>query len=225
MFKESNLIPLRKTDPSKNEIFKLEKNLEEIYEFSKEVAEYLKSEDIHNLVLMDRKARNFYVGVKEYWKAKFPDLKEPNYYFINPQGFGAKEEADLKEEFAQAYKNLDADKDQPILIFDACIHSGNSLYPVKKFFDQSGFSDVRIASIKSRYQEPDALVKPDLLVGQDYLEHGPARGCAPFGDGTLVEKNSQHVYTEPTQDPESRRKALKSKEEIKQAIKDYLEKE
>ncbi len=213
------------TDPAKNEIFKKERNLEEIYVFSKEVANYLKSEKIPNLALIDRKARNFYIGIKEYWKLNFPDLKEPNYYFLNPSGFQYQEDEAVIEEFAQVYKDLNTAKDQPLLIFDACIHTGASLLPIKEFFNKNGFLDVRFAAIKSRYQEPGAAVTPDLLVGEEILDKGPSRGCSPFGEGTLVEKSTSHIYSEIATDKKKREEAIQSRKEIIEAIRKYNTKE
>lgn len=207
------------------EIFKQENNLEEIYQFSREVAEYLQQENIHNLVLIDRSARNFYVGVKEYWQAKFPEDKEPNYYFLNPEGFKYQTDSDLTKEFEQVYKNLSQAKEQPLLVFDTCIHSGNSLYPIKEFLKKNGFSDVRLAAVKTHRQDSKALVQPDLIIGQDSLKEGATRGCRPFGDGSLVEKNSEHIYCTPAQDVRKRQLAQQSKKEIKQAIREYLAKE
>lgn len=142
-----------KTNPAENKIFKLEKNLEDLYVIAKETSEYIKNEKIANIALLDRKARNFYVAIREYWKAKMPNEKEPNYYFFNPNGF--KESSsfkEIKEEFDSVYKNLNMAKDQPLLVLDVCIHTGESLEPIKSFLQKDGFSDVRVGAIKMHDQ-------------------------------------------------------------------------
>lgn len=68
------------------------------------------------------------------------------------------------------------------------------------------------------------MVKPDFLIGDKAFENGASRGCTPFGDGSLVDKeNSYHVYSEPTNNLKGREDAIQSKKEIKAAIKKYLE--
>jgi len=211
------------TVPAKNEVFKQEKNLAELYQFSKEVAEYLQREKISNLVLIDRSARNFYLAVKEYWQAKFPENPEPKYYFFNPDGFKWKGDSEAAAEFAEVYKDLNKAKDQPLLLFDTCIHSGSTLYPITSFLKNNGFTDVRVAAIKS--PNTGNAIKADLLVGADILESGSARGCSPFGDGALVTKSAEHIYSAPVQDAEKKQKALQSRKEIKEAMKSYLAKD
>lgn len=114
-----------------------------------------------NLVIIDRSSRPLYVGVREYLQSRYPDEQMPDIYFMNPKGFKSKEQMtrseiqevildyiskdDLREtpnqvrseeeilkEFEDTYKHLMLDKEKPILIFDTCIHSGNSLEPVKE---------------------------------------------------------------------------------------------
>ncbi|MEI7451597.1 MAG: hypothetical protein WCK37_00140 [Candidatus Falkowbacteria bacterium] len=224
MFLEAAPVMIKRTDPNKNEIFKLEKNLDQIYEFSRELAGYLKTEKITNVVLLDRKARNMYVGIKEYWKACFPETPEPNYYFINTKEFQYGNESKIAEEFSDVYKKLNAAKDQSVLVLDACIHSGASMFPVKDFLNNNGFIDVRLAAIKTGDQDPNVLESMDLMVG-DNLKNGAARGCTSFGDGTLVERNPGHIYSKPSENEEDRRKALQSRKEIKAAIAERIAKD
>lgn len=59
----------------------------DIYQFSKELSQYLHKEKIPNIVMMDRSARLAWVGVDEYWKEKYKDEKKPNIYFVDPKRF------------------------------------------------------------------------------------------------------------------------------------------
>ncbi len=47
-------------------------------------------------------------------------------------------EKSIVEEFKSVYHNLMEDKDQPLLLFDTCVHSGDSLKPVLRALKKSG---------------------------------------------------------------------------------------
>jgi len=219
----------------------------EIFDFSKGVAEYLRSEKVPNLVVIDRSSRPLYIGVRDYLKSKYPDEPMPNIYFMNPKGFKAKEEmspeeinniiddcrwkSDLAEAAQQiksredilkdvegSYKKLMADKDKPLLVFDTCIHSGKSIAPVKKVLDQVGFSDIRIGSVNP--SDDGAAVKSDFYI----TKRQPEKNCYPFGDDRIIEKTFSHVYSKRSDDPYYREKSLELREEIKNIIKDFLAK-
>ncbi len=139
----------------------------ELFEYCKAIAEYLHDKNIEDLVIIDRSARPLYVGVMEYWRMKYPSKKMPGIFFMNPKGFKAREDLKPGEEFSIAidalfkgdiiespsqarsedavlsefrktYKTLMEHKDKPVLVFDTCIHTGNSLAPVKKSLRKAG---------------------------------------------------------------------------------------
>jgi hypothetical protein len=56
----------------------------DIYEFCKELTEYLAKNKVRNIMFIDRGARGAWVGVHEYWKRHYPDREMPNLYFVNP---------------------------------------------------------------------------------------------------------------------------------------------
>jgi len=59
----------------------------DIYTFCKGLAEYLKNQEVRNIVFVDRSARPAWIGVDEYWKRNFQGIPKPGFYFINPDGF------------------------------------------------------------------------------------------------------------------------------------------
>lgn len=230
------------------EFFKNPLERQELFDFSKKIAEYLREENIPNLVIIDRSARPLYIGIKEYLKTRYPDELKPNMYFMNPNGFKAKEEVsdyeinsiirrclnneDLAEsaqqvrskeeifkEFESVYKKLMVDKDEPLMIFDTCIHSGSSLEPIKKAFDQAGFSDIRVGAINPA--QLGAKVKTDFHVTTKRAE----KGCYPFDRDRIIEKTFDHVYSKVTNDQKKREKSIELRREIRNIMKDYLAKE
>lgn len=231
--------------PEPYEFFDYLDERQELFSYSKAVAEYLRSEKVPNLVIIDRSSRPLYVGVKEYLRSKYPDEQMPNIYFMNPKGFKAQEEltpdeiseiiddcewkgdigewpdqvrnnAEIKQEFENTYTRLMADKDKPVLIFDSCIHSGGSLEPVKRAFDDSGFSDSRIGSINP--PDPDSRVETDFYI----TTRRPEKGCYPFDRDRMIEKTFDHVYSRKVTDPRRRERSARLRQEIKMIVKEFL---
>lgn len=227
------------------EFFKWEDSRNEVFEFSKAIAEYLKEDDIQDLVIVDRSSRPLYIGVKEYWKDAYPDTPMPNIYFVNPKGFknidevnlfelkAANEEGvwkgdrdeelntvrskyEVLEEFENVYPKLIQDKDKPILVFDTCIHSGNTLLPLITTLDELGFSDVRVGSVNP--SERGSSVETDFFI----TKRSPEKGCYPFDRDRMIEKTFEHVYSQPTKDIQKRRAGNQLREEIKRIIQERL---
>lgn len=66
--------------------FICEEDVEYIQSCSK-ITEFVHDNDIPSIILLDRSARPAYIGIKEAWRRKYPDSKQPSIYFINPTGF------------------------------------------------------------------------------------------------------------------------------------------
>jgi len=90
----TNPYGLQEKPAPKYEFFPYADERQEVFEYSKKIAEYLREEKVPNLVIIDRSSRPLYIGVREYLKAKYPDEDIANVYFMNPKGFKARE--DLK---------------------------------------------------------------------------------------------------------------------------------
>ena len=233
------------TEPTKYEFFPYEAERRDIFNYSKAIAEYLRSENIPNLVIIDRSSRPLYIGVMEYLRNKYPDEKMPNINFMNPKGFKAREDLtpndiqeiiadcdwkgdisepshkvrsqdDILKEFGETYKNLMEDKDKPVLVFDTCLHTGNTISPVKKTLELSGFSDVRIGTITPTRE--GSKVSSDFYI----TTRRPENGCYPFDRDRMIEKTFDHVYSRRTDDTEKRNRSIKLREEIKKIMEGFL---
>ncbi len=234
------------TEPASYEFFEHPQERQELFDYSKAVAEYLRIENIPNLVIIDRSARPLYVGVKEYLRSKYPDERTPNIYFMNPKGFKAKEDLTPEEiediieacrwhddidetsdqarsreeimtEFQNTYKRLISDKDKPVLVFDTCIHSGNSLESVKKAFDSLGFSDVRVGAVNPS-NDFESQVKTDFYI----TKKEPKNGCYPFSEDRIIEKTFKRVQSQETKEIHRREKSRRLRKEIKRIMNDFL---
>jgi hypothetical protein len=244
-----NYSPKIEAEPQKSyEFFDDRKERLEVFNYSKKIAEYLRSKKVPNLVIIDRSSRPLYVGVREYLQTKYPDEKMPNIYFMNPKGFKAKEDlspdeireivddcewkedlvespqkvrsqADIMQEFKDVYKKLMEDKERPVLVFDTCIHSGGSLSPVKKIMGEAGFSNIIIGSVNP--SDKEAKIQSDFFI----TTKRPEKGCYPFDRDRIIEKTFNHIYSKRTNDPEKRKKSLRLRKEIKEIMTDFLSRE
>lgn len=229
------------------EFFSYSKERLELYKYSQAVSEYLITEKIPNLVLIDRSARPLYIGIKKYLRSTYPDEKIPNIYFINPKGFKTSKEGltkrelsqitgqcvetentkndpiiirkpkDVIKEFIQTYSRLVKDKKKPVLIFDTCIHNGKTLRPVLKIFKKMRFSDVRTGVINP-VDDQSKLTTNFVVTNQ-----GPMKGCYPFGVDSIIEKTYSHVYSQKTDNIHEREKSVRLRGEISKIINNLLE--
>jgi hypothetical protein len=217
----------------------------EIYQFSKSIAEYLKGKNVKNLVIADKSARPLYLGVMEYWREEYPNIPMPNIYFVNPKGFKSTDEFSRKElerindnsvwrgdlndrpdkarstleimdEFKDVYRKLFADKKNPVLIFDTCIHSGDTLSSVVSTMRKLGFKDVRVGSINP--SEYGSSVRTDFYI----TRQEPVKGCYPFDRDRMIEKTFEHVYSKPSRNPDKRDLGNRLRKEIKRIMQEQM---
>lgn len=193
---------------------KMDRPRQEIYEASKNLADYLDCEGIKNVMFLDNSGRQAYIGLKEIWKKEHEGKNAPAIYFMNPDWLTYEDLFEtLGEDFQNNYKNID--KNDPIVIYDACIHSGKTIVSVKDFFDKMGFVDVRTAvtsiSENCSDENKDNL---DLIC----LDKRPQLGCRPFGHPTYVEPGESIIST-PSKDKATYEKGRREHEAIKDVFK------
>lgn len=204
----------------------------ELFEYSKKIAEYLHDEKIPNLVIIDRSSRPLYIGVKAYWRYKYPEQKAPNIYFMNPSGFKTEDsgtnpfhhgnekprsEQVVIDDFQQVYKRLMEDKDKPVLVFDSCIHSGNTLWPIEQAMRKSGFGNIIIGSINP--SDRGSSVQTDFYITKER----PEKGCYPFDRDRMIEKVLYSTHSRRTLDEERILDGVKLRREIKRIMEEKIQ--
>lgn len=237
--------PEEESQPTSYEFFITPRERDELFNYCAKVAEYLKSEQIANLVIIDRSSRPMYIGVREYWRAKYPEEQMPGMYFMNPKGFKAREnltedeilsiredaywkddadeagskprsQAEILTELDQTYTELAKNKQKPLLVFDSCLHTGNTLAPVIDTLRVAGYEDVRVGTVSPG--DPDAVVNADLYL----TTRIPVKGCYPFDQDRAIEKTFTSVYSQPTIDPQKRQRSSRLRREIRRIVKEAL---
>jgi hypothetical protein len=167
----------------------------DIVDISERLAEHLKENNIENVILLDRSARPAYLGLVKVWRKKFPNKKRPNIYFVNPDGFkteihtctdSEKSEKDVLEEFQKNYPALAGNKGK-VLVYDTCIHSGDTVVPVIDTLRANGSQASVVISQKEIYEHYNDSkgkgIEISCLAGKKMR-----KWCRPFGFDQTVKK-------------------------------------
>lgn len=182
-----------------------ERGAQEYYELSREITSYVHDEGIRSVVLTDKAARPAYVGLTRCWRALYPDEDRPLVNFMNPLGLqpveevppikrlrGAAEEVqagrgdapvaartadDIAQEFRTTFAELLARRDDPLLVLDTCLHTGESVLAILSQLLRSCFADVRIGVVGYTPRSQPLVLVPDIV----FRPKGAAEDCYPFG--------------------------------------------
>ncbi len=157
---------------------------EAIYTVCKDTVEYIRKEKIANVFFVERAARTAWIGLHTYWQKHYAEEKEPGYYFINPSMLTPTRfcKRMFEESFGMVF-----DKTKPTLVFDSCIHTGNTLGTVAGFLLFIGFLDPRLVVATGI---PDrCILLHDNSIGENLglLNYS----CSLFGGYHLTTKGSK----------------------------------
>ncbi len=218
--------------PSPKEVFDyknfdMPESRRDLFEVAKGVSEYLIENNINQLVLIDRAARPAHVAIREYWKNVYPDKNIPKIFFINPDGFYhfsemfGTSQKDTNQKLQSSYPYLITHKEDPLLIFDTCIHSGTTLKPLLFTLKENGFSKVKTC-IVHRVPEDAGTLK---LIDFEIFQKTPYLRCHPFGQESSFHKYYDSVTSTFSNDKEGIARSKKLRNEIRQIIKEQLKAE
>ncbi len=100
----------------------------------KVLCEFVKTNKVKNIILIDTSARGGRVGIDEYWKLHFDMKDKPRVFFINPDGFFDDYRTQRgQRQFAEMFKDsIPSFRNDATLVFDTCIHSGGTMDKVVK---------------------------------------------------------------------------------------------
>lgn len=207
--------------------------------------------NIKNIIFIDSSARPAAIALKEYWRIKHPDLEMPGLYFVNPFGFknasdvdnmifnaeltgrgnrslnfltpeAARTDEQIQDEFEGRYHVLLEDKEEPLMVFDTCSHSGSTISPVLRVLENSGFNN--ITTVLASDHRCD--VSPDKVLIS-------SASCYPFGVDSAVLKHQGSAesirsggYEGQTEEAKlARERARRLRENIKRIINEEFQTE
>lgn len=205
------------------QFFKASESRRDIFEIAKGVSEYLHENNVNQLVLIDRAARPAHVAIREYWKTIYPDEDVPKIYFVNPDGFSRinQSQKKIKQELESSYPELIKHKDEPLLIFDTCIHSGRTIKKTLKSFQNNGFSKIRTGFIY--FDDACRNKNTNSLIDFQVLSEHPHLGCSPFRkDYAMAGENNKKITPILSIDDQILSNARDLRKEISQIVKEQL---
>lgn len=226
--------------------FQDEQSRKELVDYAIMMTEVLHQGQVKNLILLDRSARPFHVAIRESWHHFFPDEEMPGIYFANPKGFQSTQEqhpADIlleildahmkgdtygppapdrsfqkiTSEVATTYPGLMKEKDDLLLIFDTCMHSGLAMGSVASVLHEAGFSKIATGTVSPSTSKVE-IVRPSLSLNQTVAN----KRCHPFGEDFMVNKSFNQLLSLPNRDPEARRQSIALRREIKRIMEENL---
>jgi hypothetical protein len=231
--------------PGKYEFFEKPQARKEIYLIGKGLTRYLHDKNIHQLVLIDRSARPAYIAVQEYWNTAYPDEKMPQIYFVNPQGFkskrdvasvpvfyfledainkeyrsenpsGARYQNEITRDFKESYRELMKHRNEKVMLFDACIHSGGSLTPIIRTMQQNNFLHLQVGVVHK-----DG--RPDIPITYEVFSHEPYNLCYPFHTDRMTDKTFADVYPIVQKKKQEINWSVRLRKEIRRIMKEHLQ--
>lgn len=180
---------LPKPDKGSFNLAETEGSKEDVYESSKNLADYISQEEIKNVFFLDSSARQAYIGLKEMWKKEHAEEPEPDIYFINPDPLKYETDRDdMTEKFNDTFTKIN--KNDKVLIYDVCIHTGNTMNNTLDFFKSLGFSDIKLAvtSVSSDFKDSELL---DMVC----LDKRADLACHPYGKPSYINKIDSIIST------------------------------
>ena len=220
---------------------------QEYYQLSCEITTYVHDEGIRAVVLADKSARPAYIGLTRCWQALYPDEDRPLINFMNPLGLqpvnevplikrvrGAAEEIragrgdmpvaaraadDIAEEFRATFADLLTRKDDPVLVLDTCLHTGESALSILSQLLRTDFADVRLGVVGYSPMTQPLVLVPDIVFRPD----GPVEDCYPFGfRDQIVTKTFDRVASSRSTHPAHRRAGRELRAEAQAIITEGL---
>lgn len=122
----------------------------------------------------------------------------------------------IQKEFKKRYSHLDKEKDEPLLLFDTCSHTGGTIRKIKDFLDRLEFNDVKVLTANI----PDA--ESGIHSEASFEKHKFLTSCYPFGKDSLVSRDESSVMSN-INEMADRGVSLQIRKEIKSIIKERLE--
>jgi hypothetical protein len=193
----------------------------EIYEQISSCAEFIRENRIANVLLLDRSARPLGFALTEYYDKMYSHEKPPQIFVTNPAGYSSEPDSvsfsdifgilqslekgeplpglprrsieHIAQDFTGKYPLLMAQRDKPLLLFDTCVHTGETMEPVLAVLEYLGFTDIRIGVGSMSH------LRGPLPFRVDYVgPRGQVLSCHPFGVDSLASKTRDSVVSSPS---------------------------
>lgn len=171
---------------------------EEVIKVGLRLAGYVHDNGIKNVMFIDKSARPGYLVLRGGWHATYPNERVPGMYFINPLAI---QEGHIRpgavKSFMRTYPHLFAQRKEPILVFDSCMHSGDKMKKVVALLDSAGFWKIKKGLVQpQRGSQYDEKMQLDFIA----LDSKSEFGCRPLGTERIVVKGDCFTSERRTMD-------------------------
>lgn len=113
----------------------------------------------------------------------------------NDLGQGIRSQAEIEYDFMKTFQRMLANRNEPTLLFDTCIHSGDSVGNVQTTLRNLGFANLKLGLVGN--EKNDSGMRPDFVA----VRGKPLGVCYPFDRDRLTERRFDSVTSAPTEDP------------------------
>jgi hypothetical protein len=130
--------------------------------------------------------------------------------FTGDYSTDARSREEIQKNFEESYYNheLRDDKDNPLFLFDVCIHSGGAIAPIMQTLKNAGFTNVKLGLASADRNTSD--IHPDFVA----VNGKPEGGCYPFDRDRMIIKRFDSISSKLTGDKIIRERARKQRREI-----------
>lgn len=197
-----------------------------VYLATKALADYVAAEKIADIVFLDRSARPVRAGLSEY--LTLTGQPKPDMHFINPEKFEPKTKNTFlstikrgtnyrsgRRELEQSKNSLLTHKNDPVLVFDACMHSGDTAGQIQDFLTDSGFQDVRVGAFSVGSNQG---TKCNIDVDFQFTNDPTLLYCRPYGLDSILYKSPDSIYVSPQESILGARQIAQNRENARRVI-------
>lgn len=114
----------------------------------------------------------------------------------------------IEQEFGQTYQRLMPQKDQATLLFDTCIHEGDTIKPLHDTLQNIGFTDIKVGVVGN--DRNTSTIQPDFIA----VEGVPLGICHPFDKDKMIERRFDSVTSRPTINLDPKERSIRLRKEL-----------
>ncbi len=182
----------------------------DITDITSRTAEYMMAEKFKNVVLLDSASRPLIPAFEEYLHNRYPSEPHPQMILVNPKGFQTvtRTQEEVLADLQQTFPHLMQSKDQPTLIYDFCLHSGENAHAHDRHmkagmkaviarFQEAGFSKLKVATAVNHTNTSGIALDFQALTRPPRTED-TKQSCHPFGSILGINKPHDSVVIRKT---------------------------
>lgn len=131
--------------------------------------------------------------------------------------YHARKYDDIMKDVENTYRRLVKDKEKPVLLFDNCIHTGDSVGFIGDTLADMGFEDVRVGVASE--DRNFSGIHPEFRA----LPYVSEFHCYPFDQDSVIEKTYASVTAKRSNEPGAQEYANALRDEVRRVMKEQIQ--